>query len=101
VGALAVDFRYTVGGAEYIGHDATSSLMVERIQSLDSSASPQMQSIAARLTAGLETAVHYNPGNPKQAYLTYIDNPQREGLFRVGWFCIVIGFLISIGSRFL
>jgi len=101
VWALAVDFRYTVGGAEYIGHDATSSLMVERIQSLDSSASPQMQSIAARLTAGLETAVHYNPGNPKQAYLTYIDNPQREGLFRVGWFCIVIGFLISIGSRFL
>jgi hypothetical protein len=74
--------------------------MVEKIQSTDTTASPQMQSIAAKFTAGSEIAVHYNPGNPKQAYLTYIDNPQRAGLFRVGWLCIVIGLLISVGSRF-
>jgi hypothetical protein len=98
---LDVDYRYTVGGVEYIGHDATPSLLVEKIQSTDSVASPQMQSIAAKLAAGSGIAVHYNPRNPKQAYLAYIDNPTRVGLFRVGWICIVIGLVMSIGSRFL
>jgi hypothetical protein len=101
VWALEVDYRYTTGGVEYIGHDATSSLLVEKIRNANTPASQQMQSIAAGLPAGSETAVHYNPGNPQQAYLVYIDTPQRAGLFRVGWLCLVIGLAVAVVSRFL
>jgi hypothetical protein len=101
VWALDVVYRYKVGGVECIGHDATSSVLVEKITKTNIAASPRMQSIAAQLPAGSEMAVHYNPGNPQQAYLVYIDTPQRAGLFGVGWLCFVIGLAVTIVSRFL
>lgn len=101
VWALAVDFRYSVNGVEYIGHNPTSSLLVEKIQSAGTAASREMHSIAEHLPAGSDVAVHYNPRNPGQGYVTFIDDPQKAKLFRVGWICFGIGLVLAIGSRFL
>jgi hypothetical protein len=101
VWAISVEYHYPINGKTYGGREATSSLLLENIRGNESAPSPRMQALAARITPGSEMDVHYNPSDPHQSYLIFIDDPGKPRLFRTGVFCVALGILVAAGSRFL
>jgi hypothetical protein len=101
VWALDVAYQYVVSGREITGYQATANLLVEDVGKQDTGPGTRLQGLISQLPAGAVVPAHYNPTDPSESYLLYIDSPGRAPLFRAGAVLTAIALAAAIGSRLL
>jgi hypothetical protein len=101
VWALDVQYQYVVNGRDLTGYRATANLLVEGIRKQDTGPGERLRALSAQLPPGAVVPVHYDPGDPSESYLLYIDSPGRATLFRTGAVLAAIGLAVALGSRLL
>ena len=99
VWAIEVSYRYSAGGKDRIGHDATSRLIVEEIRGDASGPGAELAALAGRIPPGVEHDVYFDPGDPGESYLVYVDSPGKASLFRVGVVCLLVGAMVALGGK--
>jgi hypothetical protein len=101
VWAMDVEYRYTVDGVERTGYRATSSRLVENMRKDNPEPGVQLKTLQAQFPAESPVRVHYDPANPTESYLAYIDSPGKRSLFKTGVGLAVVGLAIGIAGKVL
>jgi hypothetical protein len=100
VWALAVEYQYTVEEKMFTGYRSTSSLLVEDIRMGILEPSEKLRALCSQILVEKERPVHYDPINPRESYLLYVDNPRKAQMHGTGWICVVIGLAMIAAAKF-
>jgi hypothetical protein len=101
VWAIEAEYRFAVLGREYLGFRATSNPIVDEVR--DKAAGPGMtlRVLRAKIPEGMQVPVYYNPDDPKESYLLFVESPRKKSLFRIGISLVLAGSAIVFVSRIL
>jgi hypothetical protein len=96
-----VEYHYTFDGVDYIGSRATSCHFMEDIKKDDTGPGETLRTLETRYPANTAAAVRYNPADPSESYLSYLESPRKYSLFKAGGALLILGMVIAlVGKQF-
>lgn len=100
VWALNVEYSYKVNEESFSGNKATSIDHASIVRPGTAGPNADMVALANELPEGKMTQAHYNPSDPSESYLIYMESGGNKTVLTTAWVLVGLGILMIAAPSF-